>query len=149
MQLSEVNDDEYTEVTLDQYQKAAVSSLSKDVVDQKAHLAFGLASEAGEVATVFQKYNRKDPGYYAGVSLLTPEAASKLALELGDVLWHVAALANEKGWPLSIIAAGNLEKLTKRVKNGTIKGDGDYRQDNTEASPSTRGSGMYGLSPVE
>jgi NTP pyrophosphatase (non-canonical NTP hydrolase) len=115
---------------LDEYQNQAASSLSADVVDQISHLTYGLLAEAGEVATIFQKAMRKDKRYYAGhdgSSILSDTAASKLFLELGDVLWHVAVLGKECGWSLETIAVGNLSKLTDRALSGTIKGDGDHR----------------------
>ena len=50
-----------------------------------------------------------------------------LILELGDVLWYIAALADELGIPLEEIAIQNIEKLRGRHARGTIKGEGDNR----------------------
>ena len=57
----------------------------------------------------------------------TDEAIDKVKLELGDVLWHVAVLAETFGFSLEEIAEANIKKLHKRMEEGTIKGDGDYR----------------------
>ena len=51
----------------------------------------------------------------------------KVKLELGDVLWHVAVLAETFGFTLEEIAEANIKKRHKRMEEGTIKGDGDYR----------------------
>lgn len=50
-----------------------------------------------------------------------------IALELGDVLWYVSALAAEIGYNLSDIGDLNLQKLKSRQDRDKIHGDGDYR----------------------
>lgn len=47
--------------------------------------------------------------------------------ELGDVLWHIAAIALDHGFTLDDIAEYNLYKLSNRVANGTMQGSGDNR----------------------
>lgn len=47
--------------------------------------------------------------------------------ELGDILWHVAAIADDVGVPLDQIAELNIEKLTSRKQRGVITGSGDNR----------------------
>jgi NTP pyrophosphatase (non-canonical NTP hydrolase) len=81
------------------------------------YLPLQLASEAGEVAGKFAKAVRKGED-------IDPEA---LALELGDVLWYVANLADWLGYDLSEIAQMNIDKLTDRRKRNVIHGDGDNR----------------------
>ena len=76
----------------------------------------GLSSEAGEVADKIKKWLRD------GVV-----DKDEVAKELGDVLWYVAILAEDLGYPLSEIASMNMDKLTKRKKNGKIRGSGDNR----------------------
>jgi NTP pyrophosphatase (non-canonical NTP hydrolase) len=79
----------------------------------------GLLSESGEVAGVFQKLLRGDYG---------PDvAASKLAAELGDILWHVASIANDNNWKLGDLCQENLNKLESRQIRGKIIGSGDDR----------------------
>ena len=79
-------------------------------------LQLGLASEAGEVADKVKKWIRDGTVDKAAISK-----------ELGDVLWYIAVLANDLGFPLSEVAKVNLDKLNKRQKDGTIKGSGDNR----------------------
>ena len=80
---------------------------------------FGLLAEVGEVAAVFQKMIRGD----------YPEdiAVTKLHKELGDVLWHVAAIAADNDWKLEDIGSENLEKLASRQFRNLIVGSGDDR----------------------
>ena len=76
-----------------------------------------LAEEAGEVAGKVAKAIRKG------------EAIDRdaVALELGDVLWQIAACADELGIGLEDVAVRNLNKLLARQKAGTIVGEGDNR----------------------
>jgi len=48
-------------------------------------------------------------------------------MEIGDVLWYVALLADDIGCKLSDIANDNLIKLENRKKKGTLHGSGDGR----------------------
>jgi NTP pyrophosphatase (non-canonical NTP hydrolase) len=70
--------------------------------------AIGLAGEAGEVADLVKKavFHRKGLDY------------EKLAKELGDVLWYVAALCSTAGLSLNDVMAANVEKLKARYPNG-------------------------------
>lgn len=79
----------------------------------------GLLSEAGEVAGVFQKLLRGDYG--------PDQAGALLAKELGDIMWHVAAIANDNGWKLSDILQTNVDKLESRKLRNQIMGSGDNR----------------------
>lgn len=79
----------------------------------------GLLSEAGEVAAVFQKLIRGD--YDFGT------ASDKLAYELGDILWHVAAVASDNDWNVSDLLQSNVDKLESRKLRQQIMGDGDNR----------------------
>lgn len=47
--------------------------------------------------------------------------------ELGDILWHIAAIADDVGVPLEQIAELNIEKLASRKQRGVITGSGDNR----------------------
>jgi len=82
-----------------------------------AYCTLGLASEAGEVAGKLKKYIRGDSGW----------DQNGMITELGDVLWYVAALAEELGITLEGLGWVVLNKLEKRTEAGTIKGDGDNR----------------------
>ena len=126
---------------LNEYQNLALSTAEiQDVETDVMHFGFGLVSEAGEVAKVFQKYARGDKRYNSLASdefmynedfvdwyMFTPYAQDKVRDELGDVLWHVAALASTFGVTLEELAEQNVLKLKKREVDGTIKGDEDLR----------------------
>ena len=60
-----------------------------------------------------------------------PEAMEQkkleVASEIGDVLWYCAALAQDIGISLSVIATQNLDKLENRKQRDAIHGDGDNR----------------------
>ncbi|MPN16394.1 hypothetical protein SDC9_163734 [bioreactor metagenome] len=79
----------------------------------------GLLSEAGEVAGVFQKLMRGD--------FPLEVASSKLYAELGDILWHCAAVANDNGWKLQDALEFNIQKLESRKIRNQILGAGDDR----------------------
>lgn len=79
----------------------------------------GLSAESGEVAAIFQKMIRGD--FHPDV------AATKLYKELGDVLWHIAAIASDNGWTLQEIAEANIDKLASRQLRSVILGSGDNR----------------------
>ena len=85
------------------------------------YLTLGLCSEAGEVAGKLKKIIRDHDG------VIDEDAAHKLSLEIGDVLWYVAQLSTTLGLQLSEVAEDNLKKLSARKNKGTITGSGDYR----------------------
>lgn len=92
------------------------------------HLLTGLFEEAGEVAGILKRVHRGDPGYPSIQELpKTPEYQTKLAHELGDILWYVATSAHALGYKLSDVAAMNLTKLTDRKNRNVIMGSGDDR----------------------
>lgn len=81
----------------------------------------GLANEAGEFAGKVKKILRGDYGENV-------EAFDEMmAVELGDVLWYLAACASAIGYDLEKIAKMNIDKLTDRQQRGVIKGSGDNR----------------------
>ena len=45
--------------------------------------------------------------------------------ELGDILWYTAMAARELNATLDTVAEANIHKLSQRVKNDAIEGDGD------------------------
>ncbi len=102
---------------LDDYQRRAREFRLNTYSPEAA--VMGLLSESGEIAGVFQKLIRGD---------FSPDvAATKLAKEIGDVLWHLAAVADDNGWALADLATTNLEKLESRKIRNVIVGAGDER----------------------
>jgi len=79
--------------------------------------ALGLAGEAGEIAEKVKKYLRGD-------GELDKEALLK---ELGDPLWYIVSLADDLGYSLQDVIDKSVDKLSSRLKRGTVKGDGDNR----------------------
>ena len=125
-------------VTLNGYQQAAMMtaiypgrmlsttfgdpkrSLQEEII-ARCYVGLKLTGEAGEVTELLGKALRDDNG------IITHERREKLKLELGDVLWYVAALASELGFKLSEISDSNLEKLARRKAEGKLKGSGSDR----------------------
>lgn len=81
----------------------------------------GLCGESGEVAEKVKKVLRDNNGVFDG------NAKTAITLELGDVLWYAAQLANELGINLNEAAANNLDKLANRKRKNTLSGSGDDR----------------------
>lgn len=93
-------------VTFDEYQAAAARTMNPRLTDNERLLdaAAGIAEEAGEVLAHIRKH------LYQG----KPLDREKLAEELGDVLWCVAAVGSANQLQLSDLAARNLAKLGNR-----------------------------------
>jgi NTP pyrophosphatase (non-canonical NTP hydrolase) len=81
----------------------------------------GVAGEAGEVCEKVKKVLRDKNGAFDN------EAIEAIMLELGDLLWYVAALASELGSNLEMVAVLNLLKLEDRKERGKLHGSGDSR----------------------
>lgn len=114
-------------MTLEEYQEEARNFA---VNDDLLHFTFGLLEEAGEAAGVLKRVYRNDEGYtdYDWSEYgLSEQAENKLLYELGDILWHVAVIADNLGLGLDDIAEMNLAKLQSRVDRDMIKGSGDNR----------------------
>ena len=80
------------------------------------YLSLGLTSEAGEVAGKVKKLIRDDA-----------LDVGALAYELGDVFWYLVRLCDAIGYPPEEVLAININKLTRRKENNTLKGNGDER----------------------
>ncbi len=93
-------------MTFDEYQDASARTLNARLTDNERLLdaAAGIAEEAGEVLAHVRKH------LYQG----RPLDKAKLAEELGDVLWCVAAAATVSGVRLDQLASANINKLKKR-----------------------------------
>lgn len=107
-------------MTLDEYQQAAAQFATYPKERAFDYLAIGLMGEAGEVG---EKYKRVLRGDYPTIRSVRHD----IIRELGDVLWYIAQWCNELDFSLEAVAKGNLEKLTNRKRNKTLKGEGDNR----------------------
>lgn len=76
----------------------------------------GLGGETGEALEKIKKLVRD--GTY------DKKATVK---ELGDVLYYITRVSHDLGFTLQEVLDGNVEKLSERVKNKTIRGSGDDR----------------------
>ena len=103
---------------IDEYQVQAKSTAVYPSERALEYLSLGLASEAGEVASLVSKWVRGDKKEIN---------VDDMRKELGDVLWFVSVLGEELKLDLSEIAMYNIDKLADRKKRGVIKGDGDNR----------------------
>jgi NTP pyrophosphatase (non-canonical NTP hydrolase) len=113
--------EKYGMTSLDDYQREASTTAVYPSQHKILYPALGLAGEAGEVANKVKKLIRDGPDRRPS------EWRQDIASELGDVLWYCAALANDLGLSLSIIAVQNLDKLRLRKEADTIQGSGDTR----------------------
>lgn len=105
----------------DEYQERAMLNKKYGYGDRITYPTLGLASEAGEVAGKVKKVLRDKDGKF---DLNTNE---EIAFELGDVLWYLAAIADDMGTSLEAIARMNIIKLEDRRARGVIAGSGDNR----------------------
>jgi len=90
-------------------------------IDGIVYCTLKLNGEAGEVAEKLGKCMRDDGGKISDTKRLD------LALELGDVLWYLARLADELGFNFDEIATINQRKLESRKERGKLQGSGDGR----------------------
>jgi len=93
-------------MTFTQYQKSAIATKKQwdDPKFERMYLAMSIAGEAGEVIEIIKKHVRDG----------TEINLEKLKLELGDVLWYIAALSDAFDLNLDDVAVANIDKLRKR-----------------------------------
>lgn len=119
--------------TLDEYQNAATAFAVYPPGIGLLYATIALAGETGEFAEKVKKALRNEDMElctgrdYEIYTWTDPSLRKPLALELGDVLWYVSALAKELGFTLEQIATMNLNKLNGRKERGTLVGEGDTR----------------------
>ena len=109
-------------MTLNEYQKEAMSTAIFKEEHKYVYPALKLAGEAGEVAEKVGKVLRDNGGNFEDLAVKTD-----LIKELGDVLWYIAALANSLDATLEQVATVNILKLSSRANRGQIHGSGDDR----------------------
>lgn len=91
------------------YQQKALRTANKLTKTQMIfNGVLGLNGEAGEIADLLKKH------LFQGHEL----DEKKMAMELGDVLWYIAILANGLGFNLNEVASMNITKLEWRYPNG-------------------------------
>lgn len=109
-------------MNLDDYQIAALRTAApKDKKNELFHLLLGLCGESGEIAEKAKKIVR-DKG-----SDFSQWDRDDIVKELGDVMWHVAVLADYFDIPLGEVGEKNIAKLADRQKRNMIGGSGDDR----------------------
>lgn len=106
-------------VEFKKYQEEAMKTRFYPPENRIVYSALGLAGEAGELANKVKKIMRGDDN--------KPELIDGIKSEMGDVLWYLAALADDLGVDLAAIASENIAKLQDRQARGALTGGGDYR----------------------
>lgn len=108
--------------SLDHYQADADRFTNHDLEPEEEVMmcVLGIASESGEIAEAIK--HSKFHGHELDLA--------NLKKELGDLLWYLSKLSMHMGWPLSHVAKGNIEKLTKRYPTGFTSQDSINRIEN-------------------
>lgn len=81
----------------------------------------GVSGEAGEVTDLLKKVVHHGRPF--------DDVRSKLILEMGDVLWYLAHLANVIGVDLGDVAQANIDKLRARFPQGFTREDSVAKRD--------------------
>ena len=84
------------------------------------YAVIGLSGEVGELHSFIAKAIRDGVKDEA-------EFETNIKKELGDILWFIAAIADDFETSLDEIAQGNYYKLKDRMERGVIGGSGDLR----------------------
>lgn len=108
-------------MTLNEYQQIALETAVYPEEYNIVYPALGMAGEAGEVADKVKKVIRDNNADFS------PLKCEEIAMEIGDVLWYCAVLADRIGYRLDTIARMNNRKLKSRQLRGKLGGNGDNR----------------------
>lgn len=108
-------------MTLNEYQEIALETAVYPEEYNIIYPALGMAGEAGEVADKVKKVIRDNNGNFTSIK------CEEIAMEIGDVLWCCAVLAERIGYRLDTIARMNNRKLKSRQLRGKLGGNGDNR----------------------
>lgn len=107
-------------MTINEYQKLAMTTLSPAVSTKKDALingVMGLCGESGEAIDIVKKWLAQ------GHEL----DREHLIKELGDVAWYLAETAAALDVPLEDVLQGNIDKLKKRYPDGFEAGRSQVR----------------------
>lgn len=108
-------------MTLNEYQNQALKTSIYPDDMSIIYPLIGLSGEVGELAEKIKKTIRDNNKHFDVLK------RAELAIELGDVLWYVAAMASDLGYTLEDVGNINLTKTGDRNERGTLHGSGDYR----------------------
>lgn len=113
--LSEITNKEIYDGNLSRYQEKATCYANTNLPPRErlAVAALGLVGEAAEASELIKKHI----GHNHELNV------EKLTLELGDVLWYLADLANIIGVDLKEVASKNLDKLKARYPDGVFNAE--------------------------
>ncbi len=105
---------------INEYQKKAMEFLNPQLNEKDILIngVMGLCGEAGEVIDIVKKHLAQ--GHELN--------KDKIIEELGDVLWYVAEVAYVLNVKLEDVFTLNIEKLSKRYKNGFSVSDSINRK---------------------
>jgi NTP pyrophosphatase (non-canonical NTP hydrolase) len=92
----------------------------RSVTADEMYAVIGLSGEVGELHSLIAK------GIRDGVKN-EEEFDANIKKELGDILWFIAAIADDLEVDLDDIAEMNYQKLKDRFNRGVIGGSGDVR----------------------
>ena len=100
-------------MTFNEYQDKAMTFLNNKLSKKDVLIngAMGLCGESGEVIDIVKKHHAQ------GHEL----DKEKIIEELGDVCWYIAEIAYVLDVKLEDVFEGNINKLSKRYKNGFTK----------------------------
>lgn len=85
--------------------------------DEELRCVFGILGEAGEIAELYKKAQRKGE---------KPNAIQVMD-EMGDVLYYITMLAHQYGKSLEDIMTMNIAKLSERELKGTLHASKEER----------------------
>lgn len=104
-----------------EYQKLAMRTVNPSLTkkDMLVNGVMGLNGESGEVIDIVKKHMFQGHGL----------DVDKIKKELGDVMWYVAEICESLDITIDEIMDGNIDKLSKRFKNGFTKEESINRKE--------------------
>ena len=104
-----------------EYQELAMKTLNPELNKKEVliNAVMGLSGESGEVSDIVKKH------LFQGHEL----DVEKIKKELGDVLWYIAEACEALDLKLDDVMKANIDKLSKRFKNGFTKEESINRKD--------------------